>query len=148
MTDRIKSPKRSTNNNARGSNPGKQTQTQTLASNQRYYIARVNQISVEATTDCSNIIIGMFFINSMPTSILFDSVASHSFISARYVNANSLTYLAIRRSMVVITPKWPFEATYMIHKIEVTRMGRKFWAMPVVLKESTIDLILGMNWLK
>jgi hypothetical protein len=50
--------------------------------------------------------------------------------------------------MVVITPKGPFEATYMSHKIEVIIMGRKFWAMPVVLEESTIDLILGMTWLK
>ena len=27
-------------------------------------------------------------------------------------------------------------------------MRRKFWAMSIVLEESTIDLILGMNWLK
>jgi hypothetical protein len=36
----------------------------------------------------------------------------------------------------------------MSHKIEVTILGRKFWAMPIVLEESAIDLILGMNWLK
>jgi hypothetical protein len=27
-------------------------------------------------------------------------------------------------------------------------MGRKFWTIPIVLEESSIDLILGMNWLK
>jgi hypothetical protein len=42
------------------------------------------------------------------------------------------------RPMVVITPKGPFEATYMSHKIEVTILGRKFWPMPVVLEESTM----------
>jgi predicted aspartyl protease len=47
--------------------------------------------------------------------------------------------------MIVITPKGPYEATYMSHKIEVTILGRKFWAMPIVLEESAIDLILGMN---
>jgi hypothetical protein len=50
--------------------------------------------------------------------------------------------------MIVITPKGAYEATYMSHKIEVTILGRKFWAMPIVLEESTIDLILGMNKLK
>jgi predicted aspartyl protease len=50
--------------------------------------------------------------------------------------------------MIVITPKETYEATYMSHRIEVTILGRKFWAMPIVLEESTIDLILGMNWLK
>jgi hypothetical protein len=36
----------------------------------------------------------------------------------------------------------------MSHRIEVTIMRRKFWAMPIVLEGSTIDLILGMNRLK
>jgi hypothetical protein len=105
----------------------------------------VNQTSC---ADGSNIVIGTFFINFMTASILFDSGASHSFISARYVNTNRLPCHTMRRPMVVITPKEPFEVTYMSHKIEVTVMGIKFWAMPVVLEESTIDLNLGMNWLK
>jgi hypothetical protein len=50
--------------------------------------------------------------------------------------------------MIVITPKGAYEATYMSHKIEVTILGRKFWAMPIMLEESAIDLILGMNWIK
>jgi hypothetical protein len=50
--------------------------------------------------------------------------------------------------MIVITPKGAYEATYMSHKIEVTILGRKFWAMPIVLEESAIDLIFGMKWLK
>jgi predicted aspartyl protease len=84
----------------------------------------------------------------VPATILFDSIDSHSFISARYVHANSLPYLALRRPKIVITPKGAFEATYMSHRIEVTILGSKFWAMPIVLENSTIDLILGMNWLK
>jgi hypothetical protein len=89
----------------------------------------------------------MFFINLVPATILFDSGAWHSFISSRYVHANSLPYLALRRPMIVITPKGAYEATYMSHKIEVTILGRKFWAMPIVLEERVIELILGMNWL-
>jgi hypothetical protein len=52
------------------------------------------------------------------------------------------------RPIIVITPKGAYEATYMSHRIDVTILGRKFWAMPIVLEESKIDLILGMNWLK
>jgi hypothetical protein len=47
--------------------------------------------------------------------------------------------------MIVITPKGAYEATYISHRIEVTILGRKFSAMPIVLDERTIDLILGMN---
>lgn len=135
--------KRNPNTLARGNSQGKQTQT--LGSNYGYSIARVNQINVEATEDGPNIVIGTFFINFVLAIIIFYSRASHSFISARYVHANSLPYLAMSRSMIVITPK---RATYMSHRIEVTILGRMFWAMPIELEESTIELILGMNWLK
>jgi hypothetical protein len=50
--------------------------------------------------------------------------------------------------MIVITTKEAYEETYMSHRIEVTILGRKFWAMPIVLEESTIDLILSMTWVK
>jgi hypothetical protein len=39
---------------------------------------------------------------------------------------HSLPFIIMCRPMVVITPKEPFEATYMIHKIDVTIVGRKF----------------------
>jgi hypothetical protein len=117
-------PKRNPNTPARGNSQGKQTQTPD--SNRGYKIARVNQINVKATKDGPNIVIGTFFINSVPAAILFDSGASHSFISARYVHVNSLPYFALRRPMIVITPKGAYEATYMSHRIEVTILGRKF----------------------
>jgi hypothetical protein len=135
--------KRNPNTPARGNSKGKQTQTP--GNNHGYNIAKVNQINVEATKDGPNIVICTFFINSVSATILFDSRALHSFISARYVHANSLPYLALRRPMIVITPKGAYEATYMSHRIEVTILGTKFWAMPIVLQESMIDLILGMN---
>jgi hypothetical protein len=60
--------------------------------NKGFSIARVNQISAEATVDGSDIAIGMFLINSIPASILFDSRALHSFISARYANTRVTIY--------------------------------------------------------
>jgi hypothetical protein len=50
--------------------------------------------------------------------------------------------------MIVITPKRPVEASHMTHKLTLTIMGREFWATPIILEESSIDLILGMSWLR
>jgi hypothetical protein len=36
----------------------------------------------------------------------------------------------------------------MTHRLTLTIMGREFWATPIVLEESIIDLILGMSWLR
>jgi hypothetical protein len=54
----------------------------------------------------------------------------------------------MKTPMIVITPKGPIEANYMTHRLTLTIMGREFWATPIVLEESIIDLILGMSWLR
>jgi hypothetical protein len=90
----------------------------------------------------------MFLIKFVPTSILFDSGASHSFISAHYVNSHNLPYIIMCKPIVVITPKGPIEENFTCCQIDITILGRKFWSKPEVLEESEIDLILGMKWLK
>jgi hypothetical protein len=50
--------------------------------------------------------------------------------------------------MIVITPKGPVEASYMTHKLTLTIMGREFWDTAIILEASSIDLILGMSWLR
>jgi predicted aspartyl protease len=90
----------------------------------------------------------MFYINSIPTTILFDSGATHSFISARYANTNDLPLQNMQKPLVVITPKGPGEANYMTNRLTLTIMGRELWATSIVLEESSINLILGMSWLR
>jgi hypothetical protein len=83
----------------------------TLAQNKQqtldkgYSIARVNQVSADATPDGANIALGMFYINAIPATILFDSGATHSFMSARYANTNEIPLQNMKTSMIVITPK-------------------------------------------
>jgi hypothetical protein len=93
-------------------------------------------------------VIGMFYINAIPAAILFDSGATHSFISPRYANTNELPLQNMQKSLIVITPKGPAEANYVTNILTLTIMGREFWATPIVLEESSIDLILGMSWLR
>jgi hypothetical protein len=67
-----------------------QNKQQTLGSSKGFSIARVNQVSADATPDGADIALGMFYINAIPATILFDSSATHSFMSARYANTNEL----------------------------------------------------------
>jgi hypothetical protein len=86
----------------------------------------------------------MFYINSIPTAILFDSGATHLFIFARYATTNELPLQTMQKPLIVITPKGPVETNYMTHRLTLTTMGREFWSTPIVLEERSIDLILGM----
>jgi hypothetical protein len=54
----------------------------------------------------------------------------------------------MKTPMIAITPKGPVEANHMTHKLTLIIMGREFWATPIILEESSIDLILGMSWLR
>jgi hypothetical protein len=126
----------------------------TLAQNKQqtpskgYSIARVNQVSADATPEGADIVLGMFYINAIPATILFDSGATHSFMSARYANTNEIPLQNMRKPMIVITPKGPIEANHMTHKLTLTIMGREFRVNAIVLEESSIVVILGMSWLR
>jgi hypothetical protein len=72
----------------------------------------------------------MFYINAIPTAILFDSGATHSFISARYANTNELPLQTMQKPLIVITPKGPVEANYMTNRLTLTIMGREILGYP------------------
>jgi hypothetical protein len=112
-----------------------------------FSVARVNKVSAEATADGADIALGMFYINAIPATILFDSGATFSFMSAWYANTNELPLKIMKTPMIVITPKGPVEANHMTHRLTLTIMRRELWATPIILEESSIDLILGMSWL-
>jgi hypothetical protein len=75
----------------------------------------------------------MFYINTIPATILFDSGATHSFMSARYANTNELPLKNMKTPMIVITPKGHVEASYMTHRLTLTIMGREFLATAIIL---------------
>jgi hypothetical protein len=77
----------------------------------------INQVSVDATPDGADIVLGMFYVNAILATILFDSSATHSFMSARYANTNEIPLINMRKPMVVITPKGPVEANQMSHPV-------------------------------
>jgi hypothetical protein len=58
--------------------------------NQSHSRGRVNHVSTETAQENPQVVLGMFFVNSIPASVLFDSGASHSFISAQFVAKHSI----------------------------------------------------------
>jgi hypothetical protein len=50
----------------------------------------IKSAQIDATPNGADIALGMFYINAIPATILFDNGATHSFMSARYANPNEL----------------------------------------------------------
>jgi hypothetical protein len=57
---------------------------------------------VEEAREAPDVVIGMFFINDTSTVVLFDSRASHSFISATYVEIHNLPLAMLKCQMIVL----------------------------------------------
>ena len=58
------------------------TLCQHLAQRQKAQIGRVFDVKVETTEEALDVVLGMFLVNSYPAIVLFDTRASHTFISA------------------------------------------------------------------
>jgi hypothetical protein len=49
-------------------------------------------------------VLGMFIVNSTPASVLFDSGASHSFITSQFIAQHNLPVSPMSRHMLVTSP--------------------------------------------
>jgi hypothetical protein len=71
---------------------------------QNYAYGRVNHVAAEDAQQAPNVVFGMFLANSNPAIVLFDSGASHSFVSSRFVAIHNLPIAAMKRTMLVSSP--------------------------------------------
>jgi hypothetical protein len=91
---------------------------------------------------------GTLPINSVSASVLFDSGALHSFMSGSFASMHGITSEKMHTPIVVKTPTSQCQASVVIPDVTVEIEGLEFLALPIVLKSSNIDLILGKDWLK
>jgi hypothetical protein len=93
------------------------------------------------------VVIGIFFVNDTSVVMLFDSRASHSFISTTYVVKYNLPIVLLRCQMIVKSPRGDMPARQLCPKVNLKIRGVDFVANLIVLESKGIDIILGMDWL-
>jgi hypothetical protein len=118
-----------------------------VAARQNYVHGKVNRVLVEEAHKALDVVIGMFFINDTSAVVLFDSRASHSFISAAYVEKHDLLIALLRCQMIVSSLGGYMLARQICSKVNLKIRGVDFVANLIVLKSKGIDIILGMDWL-
>jgi hypothetical protein len=63
------------------------------------------------------VLAGTFFLNECPIIILFDSRASHDFMSSACAERSKLTHVASRAPYVISTPGGRVDADRIAHKV-------------------------------
>ena len=105
----------------------------------------VNYVSAEETHEDPNVVLGMLLVNFHPTSVLFDTRASHSFITESYARMQNTTFSDMPTSMDIQTPGSRWQTSRISHGNEILVDRLVFLASLIALKSSDINNILGMD---
>ncbi len=89
----------------------------------------------------------MFLVNDTSAVVLFNSGASHSFISIAYVEKHNLPIALLRCQMIVSSPGVDMSARQLCPKVNLKIRGVDFVTNLIILDSKGIDVILGMDWL-
>jgi hypothetical protein len=129
------------------SNQGKGNTANTSTGKNFKKTGRVYYTQVATTPEGKPVMMGTFLVANHPTVILFDSGASHTFISKNFVEKYCILCTESREGFVIHSPGgWIFTKEVAFH-ISVTLVGQEFPTNMIVTKGQDIDVILGMNWL-
>jgi hypothetical protein len=118
-----------------------------VATKQNYAHGRVNHVAVEEVQEAPDVVIGMFLMNDTSIVVLFDSRASHSFISAAYVEKHNLPLALLWCQMIVSSPGGHMPTRQLCMKVNLKIKGVDFVTNLIVLELKGIEVILGLDWL-
>ncbi|MGZ7911608.1 aspartyl protease family protein, partial [Haemophilus sp. SZY H56] len=91
--------------------------------------------------------IGRFPVANHPAVVLFDSGASHSFISRTFVIKHKLPMGELTESFCILSPGGRINTKEVVRSIPVMLGEHVFPTTMIVLRNQEIDVILGMNWM-
>ena len=91
--------------------------------------------------------LGEFLVNSVLATVLFDSGASHSFISAKFVAKHGFHMVPLRKPLITRSPGADIKCQWGCPQVKILLSGVEFLANLVVLQSVEIDVILEMDWL-
>jgi hypothetical protein len=68
-------------------------------------------VIAESVPEDADVVYGMFLINSIPASVLFDYGASHSFVTKLFVEKHNILNYPLKRKLLIRSPRGELRAT-------------------------------------
>jgi hypothetical protein len=89
----------------------------------------------------------MFSVEFHPAKVLFDTGATHSFVSTSWVEAHNILIEPMIPPLIVNLVGGKVQSDKMCSNLRIEIRGIDFLANLVVMGTQGLDVILGMNWL-
>ena len=109
---------------------------------------RVNFAEISQVPAGAPVMAGTFLVNGHPSVILFDSGASHSFVSALCAYRINLECEFTEHEYCIQSPAGQLSAHTMARNLLLDLDGTTYLASPLILHHQRIDLILGVGWME
>nr|ABA97807.1 retrotransposon protein, putative, Ty3-gypsy subclass [Oryza sativa Japonica Group] len=109
--------------------------------------ARVNHVAAAEAQGAPDVILGTFLVNLVPATVLFDSGATHSFLSMSFAGNHGMEVEDLRRPLMVSTPSNQALSLQRSPSVRIEIKGVPFLANLILLESKDLDVILGMDWL-
>jgi hypothetical protein len=108
---------------------------------------RLNHLTEEEATDAPDVVISEVLVCGTSSLVLFDTSATGSYNTSRFVNKLSLPTTA--RSIPIITrsPLEDIMCTLLCKDVDVVIQDHKFFGDLIVLPSNGIDMIVRMDWI-
>jgi hypothetical protein len=104
-------------------------------------------VTVESVPEDFNVVYGMFLINSIPASVLFDSGASHSFVTKSFVEQHNIPNYLLKKKLLIRSPGGEIRATLSCPQTKIEIRGLSFLVELIILESSGIDVVLRIDYL-
>jgi hypothetical protein len=108
---------------------------------------RVYYTQVATTPEGEPVMMGTFFVANHHVVILFDSGASHTFMSKTFVEKHCIHSIESKESFVIQSLGGQIFTKEVVFHVPVRLAGHEFPTNMIVIKGQDVDVILGMNWL-
>nr|ABG65937.1 retrotransposon protein, putative, Ty3-gypsy subclass [Oryza sativa Japonica Group] len=114
---------------------------------EQLYRTSANHVTAAEAQGAPDVILGTFLVNSVPATVLFDSGATHSFLSMSFAGNHRMEVEDLRRPLMVSTPSNQALSLQRSPSIRIEIQEVPFLANLTLLESKDLDVILGMDWL-
>jgi hypothetical protein len=101
---------------------------------QNFVRGKINHVTVEQAQEAPEVLLGTFLVNSEPVYILFDSGASHSFVTNQFVEKHNFPMSLMKTPLLVSSPGGEMKARHICPWVNLKLNEIEFLADLVVLK--------------
>lgn len=107
----------------------------------------MNHVTAEEANDAPDVLVGTLLVHSYPASVLFDSGATHSFVTKGFASDHKLPISRLHPPLIVTSPDSEIIAEFISRDTKIAIQGVEFTAELTILHTKGLDVILGMDWM-